>query len=59
MICIIQDETKCPPAFYCTLLHELSVPGKEVVEFHGHCHVGYLLTAWNSGLFHTIEHHQL
>ena len=50
MICTIQDETKCPPAFYCGLLHELLVPGKEVVEFHGHGHVGHLLMARNYGV---------
>ena len=47
MTCSIQDETKRPPAIYCALLHGLSVPGKEVVEFHGHGHVGHLLMAWN------------
>ena len=47
MICTIQDQTKCPPGFYCALLHRLSVPAKEVVEFHGHGHVGHLLMVWN------------
>ena len=50
IICTIQDETKCPPAFYCALLHGLPVTGKEVVEFHGHGHVGQLLMAGNYGI---------
>ena len=41
IICPIQDETKCPPAICCALLHRLSVPGEKVVEFHGHGHVGH------------------
>ena len=50
MICTIQNETKCPPAFYCPLLHGLSVPDKEIVEFHGHGHARHLLMAWNYGI---------